>query len=76
MSANIAEGYGSGYTEEFVHSLRIARKENIESLNWLIKCRNQDFISDKRFKLYEVLIEEIRLMINSLISKLSKNRQR
>ncbi len=70
ISANIAEGYGSGYEQEFIHSLRISRKENSESLNWLYKCKNQKLISDKRFKEYELISEEIRLMLNSLISKL------
>jgi len=70
ISANIAEGYGSGYGQEFIHSLRISRKENSESLNWLYKCRNQKLITEKRFKEYELISEEIRLMLNSLIGKL------
>lgn len=70
VSANIAEGFGSGYTQEFIHSLRIARKENSESLNWIIKCNDIKLISSLRFDQYDKLIEEIRLMINSLLQKL------
>jgi len=70
VSANIAEGYGSGYTQEFIHSLRIARKENAESLNWLIKCSDIQYISSERFHQYDGTIGEIRLMINALIKKL------
>jgi len=74
ISANIAEGYGSGYTQEFIHSLRIARKENAESLNWIIKCSDIQYISSERFHQYNDMIEEIRLMINALIKKL-KNKK-
>jgi four helix bundle protein len=70
ISANIAEGFGSGYTQEFIHSLRIARKENSESLNWIIKCNDIKLIRSDRFLMYENLTEEIRLMINSLIRQL------
>lgn len=70
ISANIAEGYGSGYKQEFIHSLKISRKENCESLNWLIKAQKRQFIAGERFTEYEKLSEEIRLMINSLINKL------
>jgi four helix bundle protein len=75
VSANIAEGYGSGYTQEFIHSLRIARKENAESLNWLIKCHDVHLISTPRFSQYDQLIEEIRLMVNTLIQKLNNKKQ-
>lgn len=70
ISANIAEGYGAGYRQEFIHSLKISRKENSESLNWLIKVKKRRFIVEERFLEYEKLSEEIRLMINSLINKL------
>ena len=70
ISANIAEGYGSGYRQEFIHSLKISRKENSESLNWLIKAKKRQFIVEERFVEYEKLSEEIRLMINSLVNKL------
>lgn len=73
ISANIAEGYGSGYHGEFIHSLKIARKENSEALNWLIKCRDRQLISPQRFDEYAKLSEEIRKMINSILNRLSKS---
>jgi len=73
ISANITEGYGSQSGKEFVRFLMIARRENSESLNWLIKCRERKFITEERFREYANLSEEIRKMINSLVSKLRKN---
>ncbi|MEK7496290.1 MAG: four helix bundle protein [Patescibacteria group bacterium] len=75
ISANIAEGYGSGYQQEFIHALRIARRENSESLNWFYKCQDRKLIGDSRFKEYASLSEEIRLMLNSLISKLINSKK-
>lgn len=74
ISANIAEGYGSGYRQEFIRALKIARKENSESLNWLYKCRDRKFITMARFKEYERMSEEIRLMLNSFVHKLQKEK--
>lgn len=70
VSANIAEGWSSGYPREYYHSLKIARKELGETLNWIFKCMKRKFISEIRFSEYEKLCEEIRKMINSLLSKL------
>lgn len=75
ISANIAEGYGSGYQQEFIRALKIARRENSESLNWFYKCQSRKLISGERFKEYVGLSEEIRLMLNSLISKLINSKK-
>lgn len=70
VSANIAEGYGCGSKKEYIKCLMIARKENSESLNWLIKAQKRKFITNKRFQDYYNLTEEIKKMLNSIISKL------
>lgn len=70
ISSNIAEGYGSGSRKEFRHCLMISRKENSESLNWLLKVRKLDYISEDRYKEYFGLISEIKKMLNSLVGKL------
>jgi len=72
ISANIAEGYGSQSSKELVRFLLISRRENSESLNWLIKCKERKFITEEEFREYEDLCEEIRKMINSLASKIRK----
>lgn len=72
ISANTAEGYGSGYSQEYTHSLRIARKEAVESLNWLIKAERLVYITKERLNAYRKLIDEVVKMINSLIGKLTK----
>ena len=73
ISANIAEGYGSGYPKEFIHALKIARKEANESVNWLIKAQRLDYITSQRLEEYRSLVTEVLKMLNTLISKLSKS---
>jgi len=70
ISANIAEGYGSGYPKEFKHSLRISRKECTEAVNWLIKAQRLNYITEQRLLEYRNLATEIFKMINSLLSKI------
>jgi len=70
ISANIAEGYGCGSKKEYARCLIIARKENCESINWLLKAKKRNFITEKRFTEYYFLSEEIKKMINSIINKL------
>ena len=72
ISANIAEGYGGGTKKEYARGLIIARKENSESVNWLIKAKKRNFITEERYLDYYSLSEEVRKMINSIISKLRK----
>lgn len=71
ISANIAEGFGSGYTNEYIRVLRIARKECYESVNWLIKVRNQEFITEDKLRTYRELTTEILKMLNKLITNLN-----
>lgn len=70
ISANIAEGYGCGSKNEYIYHLMVARKENSESMNWLIKIKKINLISETRFKEYKNLSDELRKMFNSIISKL------
>lgn len=72
MSANIAEGCGSGYTNEFIRLLRIARKESYETLNWLIKAKDLKYITSERLTEYRNLIDEVIKMINVLIKRLNE----
>lgn len=72
ISANIAEGYGCGSKREYLYHLMIARKENSESLNWLIKLEKLKLIPTSRFQEYQLISEEIKKMLNSIVSKLRK----
>lgn len=60
ISANIAEGYGCSSRKEYARCLIIARKENSESVNWLIKAKKRNFISQERFNEYKGISEEIK----------------
>jgi four helix bundle protein len=74
ISANIAEGYGAGYNQEFIRCLKILRKECTEALNWLIKAERLHFVVSTRLDAYRSLSSEILKMLNSIVSKLNSTR--
>ena len=58
ISANIEEGYGRGTPQEFVHRLKIARGEAIESSGWYRRARRflpAELVSQRRREAGEII---------------------
>ena len=69
ISANIAEGFGRRKGREYVHYLIVSRGSLMETLNWLLKCRDLNWLSDETYERYEALIEEIMKVLNKMIGQ-------
>ncbi len=73
ISSNIAEGFNSRSTKQYINYLDISKRTTAESENWYYKAKDADLldrdISEKRIE--ECI--EINKMLQGLINSLSKN---
>ena len=72
ISANIAEGYGRGYTKEYLRFLNIARGSINELETHLILSERIGLCEKKEVEIIIFLLREESRMINGLIKKLEK----
>lgn len=70
IPSNIAEGQGRNSTKEFAKFLAIARGSQAELETQLQLCIRLQYFSEEQATLALELCDEIRKMLNSLISKL------
>ena len=70
IPSNIAEGCGRGSRQDYAHFLTIARGSLFETMTQLEIARRQGYLDDLSDA--ESLSGEIRRMLNSLISKLTR----
>ncbi len=73
ISANIAEGFGRKKGKEYTHYLIIARGSTTETLNWLLKCLDANWINEETYYQREKTLEEILKMLNKMIGQKIKN---
>ena len=71
IPSNIAEGCGRGSNQDFAHFLAIARGSLFETMTQLEIARRQGYLTE--VDPAEKLAGEIRRMLNTFISKLSKS---
>ena len=69
ISANISEGFGRRKGKEYVHYLIVARGSTTETLNWLLKARDLEWLKGDTFDSRESLIVEILRMLNAMIAQ-------
>ena len=70
VPSNIAEGNGRGTKQDYAHFLSIARGSLYETMTQLEIARRQCYVDD--ITQAESLADEIRRMLGSLVSKLTK----
>ena len=70
IPSNIAEGCGRGSCHDYAHFLTIARGSLFETMTQLEIARRQGYLDDLSDA--EALSSEIRRMLNSLITKLTR----
>lgn len=70
---NIAEGFGRGGNPEFIQFLEISHGSACECQSQLYRILDRKYINQDKFNLLYELAEEIRKMLLSLISYLSKS---
>ena len=71
VPSNIAEGCGRGSKQDYAHFLTIARGSLFETMTQLEIARRQGYLTEVGPA--EMLAGEIRRMLNTLISKLTKS---
>jgi len=69
---NIAEGFESGSDQEFRRFLRIARRSVSEVQSQLYLALDCNYISGEEFRRMYAMAEEVKKLLNGLISYLSK----
>ncbi|MBI4834221.1 MAG: four helix bundle protein [Planctomycetes bacterium] len=70
VSANIAEGFGRRGKKEYSYHLGVAKGSAAESVDWYEKVLRLKWLDEKTVKCRFELLDEIRKMLNSLISKI------
>ena len=70
IPSNIAEGQGRNSTREFINFLSIARGSQAELDTQLQICLRLNYMTETQLEVALGLSEELRKMLNSLISKL------
>ena len=73
ICANIEEGYGRGYTKDFIRFLKISRGSARETKGWYIRSENllDDKIKNDRIQ----QLDEIIVILISMINKMEKKKQ-
>ncbi|MEA1949651.1 MAG: four helix bundle protein [Thermodesulfobacteriota bacterium] len=72
ISANISEGFGRKTRADYEHFFIIARGSTTETQNWLIKCKDLNYIIPERFEYLDEICVEIIKMLNGLIGSLRR----
>jgi four helix bundle protein len=72
ISTNISEGFGRKTRADYEHFLIIARGSTTETQNWLLKCKDLNYISKETHRLRDDVCIEILKMINALIGSLRR----
>lgn len=72
ISANIAEGFGRRAGAEYLHYLIVSRGSSTESENWLIKCRELNYLPEQVCREREALCQEVVKMLNAMIGALRR----
>ncbi len=70
ISANIAEGFKSISTKQYVYFLDIAQRSAAETENWVYKMRDCQLADEKRSSAWLHVCVEIEKMLYSLIKSL------
>lgn len=76
ISANVAEGFGRRMGAEYVHYVIVTRGSTTESGNWLVKCRDRNYMPERACHEREVLCLEVLKMLNAMIGTLCRSRSR
>lgn len=71
---NIAEGFGRGGRNEFIHFLTILRGSATQLQSQLLRCLDRKYISEEQFFTSYNEVEEILKMLTSFINYLNKTR--
>ena len=71
ISANIEEGYGRGYSDEFIRYLKISRGSARETKGWYHRSKHflDSTLIEQRKKEVDEIISLLVVMINTLESK-------
>ncbi len=72
VSLNIAEGYGRHSTQSYIQFLRIARGSVMESETCIIISENLGYITNIQTLEGKRKIEEVLILLNSLIKSLNE----
>jgi four helix bundle protein len=72
VSLNIAEGYGRHSTQSYIQFLRIARGSIMESETCIIIAENLGYITNIQALEGKRKIEEVLILLNSLIKSLNE----
>jgi len=70
IASNIAEGWGRGSRNEYIHHLYIARGSIYELETQLLISSNLKIINDTEYRSTQQKVENIAMMLNKLISRL------
>jgi len=70
IASNIAEGWGRGSRNEYIHHLYIARGSVYELETQLLISSNLKIIDDTEYRSIQKKVESIAMMLNKLISRL------
>ena len=73
ISSNIAEGFGRKGKKEYSYHLGVAKGSAGESEDWYEKVSRLNYLERKTVVLRLQLLDEIRKMLNKLISRLNSS---
>ena len=74
ISANISEGFGRKTPTDYERFLIIARGSTTETQNWLIKCKDLNYLSEDKYRARDSMCIEIIKMLNALIGSLRRKK--
>ncbi|MEW6108113.1 MAG: four helix bundle protein [Nitrospirota bacterium] len=75
ISSNIAEGFNSRSTKQYLNYLDISKRTSAESENWYYKLRDAKFLEKDIAEKRITECNEISMMIQGLINSLEKNKR-
>ena len=72
VTANIAEGYGRHHHQENIQFCRIARGSLTETLDHLIVAFDEEYLTDRKFRVTRGLLENAHKVLNGYIAYLKR----